>query len=65
MLTLIKPELIAFNTDYAWNVYKRGNWQIRDWNSHNRLIKILEENDMIKSKKKIFYDNASEFFRID
>lgn len=63
LFDMINPKKLAFNTDFAWNCFDRNNWRERDWDSHKRIIKIMQQKGLDEYVVDIFYDNAANFFR--
>lgn len=63
LLTLVKPEILAFDIDYGWNVKHRGDWGTRDWGMCERLEKAAQEVGLSEQQlKAIYFDNAEAFF---
>jgi hypothetical protein len=54
--------LLKFNTDYRWNVYKRGEWYNLDGNANKRIAYYVKKKTIFS--KKIFYENSKEFFNL-
>jgi hypothetical protein len=62
LLEIVDYNKIAYSTDFAWNIYRRGEWREYDWMTHNRIEDIVKNQDSGKYLEKILYSNADKFF---
>ncbi len=65
-LISINSKKLVFSTDFAWNVFKRGNWTQFDWGSIERIVEQAKKIGLPKEElSDILSNNAIEFFSLD
>jgi len=62
ILNNIDENKLMFDTDFSWNIKKRGEWNKLDWGLPKRISKIYKL--LGKNTAKVFHKNAERFFNL-